>query len=129
MERQTFRKSERLSSRKIITHLFEKGKVQNGFPFKALWDTAVSVTASKFPVQMCVAVPKKSFRKAHDRNSIKRKVREAYRKNKASLYLTLNEKNVKISLLLIYVAKEELTYENIENKMIALIEQLKKNVA
>lgn len=56
-------------------------------------------------------------------------MREAYRKNKASLYLTLNEKNVKISLLLIYVAKEELTYENIENKMIALIEQLKKNVA
>ena len=127
MERQTFRKSERLSSRKIITHLFEKGKVLNCFPYKALWDTEVS--GSKSPVQMCVAVPKKSFRKAHNRNSIKRKVREAYRKNKALLYGALNEKNVKISLLLIFVAKEDLSYDSIEKKMIALIDQLKKNVA
>ena len=127
MERQTFRKSERLSSPKIITHLFEKGNGVNCFPYKALWDK--EAVASKFPVQMCIAVPKKSFRRAHDRNRIKRRVREAYRKNKTLLYSALREKNVKISLLLIYVAKEDLPYTDIENKMIKLINDLNKNVA
>ena len=127
MERQTFRKSERLSSRKIITALFEKGQAFNSYPFKVLWN--LDTAASSFPAQMCIAVPKKSFRRAHDRNLIKRKTREAYRKNKSALYATLIEKNVKISLLLIYVAKEDLNYALIENKMTSLIAQLTKNVA
>ncbi len=99
----------------------------NCYPYKALWDKEAVV--SKFPAQMCIAVPKRSFRKAHDRNSIKRKVREAYRKNKTLLYTALKEKNVKISLLLIYVAKEDLPFADIENKMIKLIHELNKNVA
>ena len=127
MERHTFRKSERLSSRKIITALFEKGQAFNSYPFKVLWN--LDAVLSPFPAQMCIAVPKKSFRRAHDRNHIKRKTREAYRKNKSTLYATLIEKNEKISLLLIYVAKEDLNYAIIENKMTTLITQLTKNVA
>jgi ribonuclease P protein component len=127
MERKTFRKSERLSSPKIITNLFEKGNGLSCYPYKALWTKEAVV--SKFPAQVCIAVPKKKFRKAHDRNRIKRKIREAYRKNKMLLYASLKEKNVKISLLLIYVAKEDLPYTDIENKMIKLIHELNKNVA
>ncbi|MFM7022599.1 MAG: ribonuclease P protein component [Flavobacteriales bacterium] len=127
MEPQTFRKSERLSSRKIITHLFEKGKATHCFPFKALWSRETAETS--FPAQMCITVPKRSFKKAHERNHIKRKVKEAYRKNKSGFYSALKGQNVKISLLLIYVAKEDLSYSDIESKMITLLSQLQKDVA
>jgi ribonuclease P protein component len=127
MEKFTFKKSEKLKSRKIITQLFEKGSVVPCYPYKALW--LKEDLQSQSPVQLCVTVPKRSFKRAHDRNYIKRKIKEAYRKNKSALYAQLEKKELKIALLLIYTAKEDISAEILEEKLIKLIGQLNETIA
>lgn len=127
MEKFTFKKSEKLTSRKVITQLFEKGNTVSCYPYKALW-LKENLTSSH-PVQLCITVPKRSFKRAHDRNYIKRKIREAYRKNKETLYQTISQKEIKVALLLIYTAKEDLPAETIEEKLIKLIAQLNETIA
>lgn len=127
MERLTFKKSEKLTSKKVITQLFEKGNAVSCYPFKALW--LKENLSGNSPVQLCITVPKRSFKRAHDRNFIKRKIREAYRKNKETLYLPLRNKDFKVALLLIYTAKEDITADTIEEKLIKLIAQLNETLA
>jgi len=127
MEKFTFKKSEKLTSRKIITQLFEKGNVVPCYPYKALWLKDDLLSSS--PVQLCITVPKRSFKRAHDRNYIKRKIREAYRKNKSTLYAALEKKELKGALLMIYNAKEDITAEILEEKIIKLIGQLNETIA
>jgi len=127
MEKFTFRKNEKLTSRKVISQLFEKGNAIHCYPFKALWLKEILNTSTS--AQLCITVPKKSFKKAHDRNYIKRKIREAYRKNKSALYSPLQEKNLQIALLIIYIAKDDISAEVIEEKLIKLIAQLHETVA
>ena len=106
----SFRKEERLSSRKIIQELFDKGSSFYLHPFKIIY--------RKHPVQdethsqVLITVPSKNFRKAVDRNKIKRRVREGYRLNKEKL---LPEKKWLIAY--IYVAKEILPSRLIHQKI------------
>ncbi len=124
---QTFHKSEKLVSRKTISSLFQKNKGITCYPYKILWQKEDLNT--KFPAQICITVPKRSFKKAHDRNYIKRKIREAYRKNKSLLYTSLQEKNINVAILLIYVGKEDMDSVALEKKMIQLIQQLNETIA
>ena len=81
---ETFSKSERLSSKKAIEALFKNGKSFYCSPFLIVW--AYSNSDIPYPAQVAFSVPKKVFKSAVTRNLIKRRTREAYRKNKAILY-------------------------------------------
>lgn len=110
---QTFTKQERLSSKLLIDKLVEKGRSFNNSPFKFVW---LEVQESIVPVQFLVSVPKRNFKKAVDRNKLKRRIREAYRKNKAALLFNeLDGK--KLCLMVVYIAKEKLEYAEIEQKL------------
>jgi ribonuclease P protein component len=74
--------------------------------------------------QLGISVPKKKFAKAVDRNTIKRRIRESFRKNKHPLYEILKKKNLSIALMIIYIAKEELPYQEIEKKMVVSLHKL-----
>ena len=115
----TFKKEERLKSRKVISYLFEDGKIIHAHPFKVLYNLTNSEN-SLFPVQFAVSVSKKNFRKAVDRNRLKRKIREAYRLNKSVLYKSLIENNQNLNLFVIYTASDELDYQLIEKGVIEL---------
>jgi ribonuclease P protein component len=79
----TFRKEERLSREKLIQELFDKGSSFYLFPFKVFVMTNPDQT---HPVhQVMISVSKRNFKRAADRNLIKRRIREAYRLNKALL--------------------------------------------
>ena len=119
----TFSKTERLCSQVLIERLFEKGKSFNNFPFRITW---MEIAESTAPVKVVISVPKRSFKKAVDRNKIKRQIREVYRKEKQSVYDVLGDK--KILLMLIYTAKTKIEFKELEAKIIEGLVRLNKTV-
>src|SRR6188472_1874814 len=107
--RQTFRKSERLCSRKILETLAAKGRSIHLSPFRLVW--LISTLTKDVPAQIAFAVPKRLFKKAVDRNRIKRLMRESYRKNKSQLYSLISDRGVNVALLLVFTGKEMVDYQ------------------
>jgi ribonuclease P protein component len=118
----TFPKTERLHSKKIIQELFEKGSSFYLYPFKIVYLSNPYDNDQSLP-QFLVSVSKKKFKKAVDRNKIKRRIKEAYRLNKHSL--EHEEATTKsLCLGLIYTGKEIHEYKLIESKVKKLIVKL-----
>lgn len=118
----TFKKIERLCSKKAIDDLFANGKSKTQFPFKLMYK--VSDFESPFPARVMFVVPKKKHKRANKRNDIKRRMREVYRLNKHTLYDSLQSQ--KIDLMFICLSNEELEYTAIEKSMLQLLETLSK---
>lgn len=122
-QRYTFKKDDKLKSRKLIEHLFKEGKSFSNFPMRVLWKYNET---SKMPLQTGFAVSSKYFKKAVDRNRIKRLMREAYRlqKNDLQNHLKLQEK--KMVLFVIYVGNELPAYPLIFEKTSHVLNRLFK---
>lgn len=133
--KQTFGKNERLCSPRVIGRLFQRGSADVHtfylFPFRVLYiyDTT---TPPPFP-QLLFSVSKRQFKKAVDRNQVKRRCREAYRLNKAAL-LSLPAESRPSYIAFLYIAKEISTFDVIEaamkqslNRLLKLPPALRKN--
>jgi len=77
------------------------------------------------PLQSGFAVSAKNFKKAVDRNRIKRLMREAYRLQKNSLTLT-SQKN--LAVFFIYTGKALPEYEDVSEKIRLALNRLQKIV-
>lgn len=119
---QTLTKDERLRKKQIIDDLFSTGKTFHIFPFTVVWKNTEQ--NFEFPAQVLFSVSKKKFRKAVDRNKIKRLLREAYRKNNDGFYQFLNKSENKCVFAIIYTAKEILPYIEIKKKIISVLKRL-----
>lgn len=120
---QTFSKAERLCSKVLIDILVETGRSFNSFPFRITWR---KVEEGSAPVQVLITVPKRIYKRAVDRNLLKRRIRESYRKNKMELYANLENK--KIHLMLIYTSKTIVEQKEIEGKVMEALNRLYKEV-
>lgn len=125
--KQTFKKGERLKSRKMINELFDHGEILYHSPFRVLYKDQGKIT--DFPAQITISVSKKNFKRAVDRNYIKRKIREAYRKNKHLLYDAIKQHDQKLSFFVIYTAKYDMDYNSIEKEIKLLITKLSNKLA
>lgn len=126
MSKFTFKKTEKLKSRKVIEQMFQrKGKSFGMFPLRLIW-IETEEKDSEFPVQFSLSVPKRAFPKAVHRNRIRRLMREAWRLNKHRLYEKLEGQNRQFSFMVLYTAKESLLYEKIEESMIRMIKRFAK---
>jgi len=117
--RYTFRNEEKLKKKILISELFASGKSASVFPLKMIY--LQNDHDSPFKIQAGVSVSKRNFKRAVDRNRIKRLMRESYRKNKYLIYN--NEDTKKHIMMFIYQGKDEVSYELMEEKMIQLIEK------
>ena len=117
-----FGKKYKLCSKTVMTAIFEKGKEEKSYPFLLRYLSADLKTDAKF--QVVISVPKRKFKKAVDRNRIKRLIREAVRKNKYILEEALSAEDQQLALFLIYTASEEETYQRILNKIEVLFLRL-----
>jgi ribonuclease P protein component len=118
-ENYSFPKEEHLSSKKIISLLFKEGKTEFLHPFKLfyLYDKDYIYP---FP-QVLFSIPKRQFKKATDRNLIRRRSKEAYRLHKN--LLTTHPQNIPSYLGFVYIGKEKISFQQIEKKLILLLKR------
>ena len=119
--RKLFPKSERLSRRKLIKVLFDQGKSYHYFPLKLLYLPSAEIDQT----QVLFAVSKRNFKKAVDRNRVKRQMREAYRLHKGRISYSPS-KDVHFLLAYVYIAKKQYPYRDIEAKIKVSLDRLTK---
>ena len=119
----TLTKPERLHSFGAIRRLFKEGQSGFVYPFRYMFyieDAAQTEAAILF------STPKKFHKRANKRNTIRRRMREAYRLNKEILTSRLGDR--RIELALIYSSKTLHDYKFIENALKKSLEQIASNL-
>jgi len=120
----TFKKSEKLKSKKLIEQLFLEGHSVSAFPLRLIYlQTFLKDGAN---IKIGVSVSKQIFKKAVDRNRIKRLLREIYRLNKNSYF---NNITTQYTFMVLYIGSEELEFITLEAKMKLLFEKFNKVVS
>ena len=119
----SYSKIEKLKSKKLISQLFESGKSVVAYPLKLVFletyfhDGALLKTS--------VSVSKRNFKKAVDRNRIKRLMREAYRLNKANCFSNTSKH---YAFMILYLDKEIPDLKLLNAKMALLFKKFKEKV-
>jgi ribonuclease P protein component len=117
----TFKTNEKLKSRKLIQQLFKDGKSFPHFPLRVIY---MQPENNRSHLQSAFSVSSKKFKKAVDRNRIKRLMREAYRLQKFSLQDELEKKGRYLAVFIIYTGNEIPAYDFISEKMAAILLRL-----
>ena len=120
----TFNKAERLCSLKTIGSLFDSGRSFNLQGVRVVYMFSEEDMLLP-PARILISVPKRNFKRAVDRNLIKRRIREAYRKNKEPLLDSMKVKNKRVDIAIIWTATTILPSSGITG----LIEEMIKRVS
>lgn len=127
MSDQSFPKSEKLCSRKIISSLFddEKGFYVRGYK--------VLLRFCKLPAdvsaQIAFTAPKKIYRRAVQRNLVKRRLRECYRKDKQRLFDCLSTQGKQMAVMIVSLNKQIPPYQDVQQSMKEIINILIKRTS
>ncbi len=117
----TLKKHEILRSKKSIKELFDNGSSFFLYPFKVFYLPNLDQNTN----QVLFTVSKRYYKRAVDRNLIRRRIKEAYRLNK-NLLISDQKEMFSISMALIYISKSKLPYSEIENKLKQVFTRLNK---
>ncbi len=124
-KRFTFTKGERLCSKKTIDKLFSDGESFLAYPFKVVF--LRNPVGLKSPVQAGFSVGKRNFKRAVQRNRIKRLMREAYRLNKPELYEQIN--TGRLVVFFIFIGKTISDYPEVDKGIKNAIKKLVKEMS
>jgi ribonuclease P protein component len=117
-----FGKAYKLCSKKQINELYSAGKVQKAYPLTCHY---LPMTLHEpVPFQVVLAVPKRAFKRAHDRNYVKRLLREVIRKNKQLIEPTLEAKSLQLGMMIFYRSNELPTYSQLDQAWQKLVHKL-----
>ena len=110
----------------MLNEVFTSGRSFSVFPVKVFY--LLPATKEK-NVKAGVGVSAKNFRKAVDRNRIKRLLRECYRLNKLSLHEIVESKQKAVAVFFLYIGKEMPDYGMLNEKMQAALTKLEESIA
>ena len=119
--------SHRLKSRILIGRAFESGDVVKSFPF--LVRCVKAPLPQPVPTQLMVSVPKRTFKRAVDRNRVKRLIREAWRLERASFEAAVDSREEQWAIVLIFVGKELPDWPLCQSAMQKLVRRLTAHLA
>jgi len=135
MNRSKYPRHARLKSRKMIGQLFGKRQSVGAYPLRFFW---IQVPKDAFPLkikdarysnlQVGFSVPKKKFKLAVDRNRIKRLLLEAYRLQQNQLLELLNQKDIAIVGMWVYVGTEMFDFKNAKKAVAKAIVKMQKEI-
>jgi len=134
-QRFTWKKAEKLKSRKRIERVFREGKSFSLFPYRVIFllepgGGEVKALRSDWAcLQAGFGASSRNFKKAVDRNRIKRLGREAYRLQKGPLLQRLTEKGLSLAVFFIYTGKELPEYATATEKIGVILQKLIKEIA
>ena len=118
----TLGKNERLKSRKLIDTLFKEGKSLVQQPFRVYY---VFDQLKVGELQFGIGVSTRNFKKAVDRNRVKRLAREAWRLHKSALKLHLQQQKTQLAVFIIYTGKELPEFADVVDKIKLVIQRLR----
>ncbi|HZI01195.1 MAG TPA: ribonuclease P protein component [Flavisolibacter sp.] len=124
----TLHKQERLKKRKVIEAIFREGISFGAYPFRVFYLKQARETDADSLLQFGVAVSKKYFKKAVDRNRIKRQIREIYRVEKLSLKARLETEQQTLQLFFVYTGKEKTAFALLQSKLQHILQRLEKDL-
>lgn len=124
LQRYRFGKAEKLKSRKNIQLLFDRGKALNQPGLRLIYSVETGDAACKAGV----SASSRQFKKATDRNRIKRLLREAYRHHKQPLLDWTEQENKNLSLFLMYTGKVVPEYVPLKTEVEKIVERLIKKL-
>jgi ribonuclease P protein component len=129
--RNTFTKEERLCAKKRIDTLFKSGSSFVLYPFRIVFILEKNKqTENILPCHSILSVSKRRFKRAVDRNAIKRMMRESYRLQKSNdLIPFLLKHNVTLYLAIQYVGKQILAYDVFHTAMNKMLKKLQDECA
>lgn len=125
----SYTKNERLKSRKLVDEVFTTGKSISVTPIRVFYITKAKALNAEPIVKAGITVSSKNFKKAVDRNRIKRLLRETYRRNKQLLINVSEQKKIDFSLFFLFTGKALPTYETTEKSMKIIIKKLYDELA
>ncbi|HEY8403259.1 MAG TPA: ribonuclease P protein component [Flavobacteriales bacterium] len=124
--RQTLCKQERLTRRKLIEQLQAEGKSIKTPALILVYRFAELPCA--FPAQVMVTASKRLFKRAHDRNRIKRLMREAYRKQKHIVYSSLSKRQKQATFMFIFTGKQLPNQAYVHGKITELLKRFNEEL-
>ncbi|HVU54175.1 MAG TPA: ribonuclease P protein component [Puia sp.] len=151
-QRLTLGKDQRLKSRKRIERIFREGKSFNVFPYRVYYmleDTAPAPASLAGPagvktlpsgpartagikplssLQAGFGAGSRHFKKAVDRNRIKRMTREAYRLQKGALGQVVEQRKLSLSVFFVYTGKELPDYRLVSTRIGVALEKIEKEL-
>lgn len=107
----------------MIEDLFKNGKSFSNFPFKIIYIISENGYA---PLQSGFAVSKKLFKKAVNRNKVKRLMKESYRLQKNTLKEKLVNRKTFMTVFFIYTAGTLPIYKDVSVKIKNALARLEK---
>jgi ribonuclease P protein component len=122
----TLGKKERLKRRKIIDQLFSEGKAIHAQPLRLTYKLYSNTLDSA--LQAGFSASSRQFKKATDRNRIKRLLREAWRLQKNSLQEKLALEQKQLAVFIIYTGKELPPFATVKEQMAVILNKLLKRL-
>ena len=122
----TFHKQEKLSQKETIDSIFQKNG-ESIFQPPLLFVYLKKELKTPYSCQLLVSVGKRKFKKASDRNRIKRQITDIYRLQKQRIYKVIKD-DTQYAIGVIYLGKELPEYQILEKKLTLSIDEFIKRI-